>query len=52
MSGYGFPFHPIAWLGRKPVTISELNQTLSMPVKSASPDQPPGWNDPHRILES
>ena len=24
---------------------------LGMPLKSVSPDQPPGWNDPYRIVE-
>jgi len=25
-------FHPIAWTGRVPVTISNLNRNLSMPL--------------------
>ena len=28
-----------------------LDRDLSLPLKSVSPDQPPGWNDPYRMLE-
>ena len=29
----------------------DLNRELNLPLKSLSPDQPPRWNDPYRILE-
>jgi len=29
----------------------DLNRELNLPLKSLSPDQPPGWNDPYRTLE-
>jgi hypothetical protein len=28
-----------------------LDQALSLPLKSLSPHQPPEWNDPNRMLE-
>ena len=42
---YDLPIRAIAWIGRAPVTISNLDRDLSMPLKSLSSDQPPGWND-------
>jgi hypothetical protein len=35
----GYPIHPIAWIGRESVMISNLNLTLSTPSKSSFPDQ-------------
>jgi hypothetical protein len=29
-----FPIHPIAWIGRGPITISNLTRNLIMPLKS------------------
>ena len=29
----------------------DLNRELNLPLKSLSPDQPPGWNDPYCILK-
>jgi hypothetical protein len=43
-----YPIDPIAWTGRGPVTISNLDRDLSMPQKSISSDQVPGWNVPYR----
>ena len=42
------PKKPIVWTGGAPITISNLDRDLSLPLKSVSPDQPPGWNDPSR----
>jgi hypothetical protein len=49
--GYDLPKEPIAGIERAPVTILNLNRNLSLSLKSLSPHQPPGWNDPYRILK-
>ena len=48
MASYYFPIRSVDRLGRAPVTISKLDRILSMPLKSISSYQRPGWNDPYR----
>ena len=43
-----FPIQPIAWAGRRPVTISKLNRDLRRPLKSSYSDQSPGQNHAYR----
>ena len=50
-AGYDFPIDAIAWIGRAPIAISILDRDLSLHLKSLSPHQPPGWNDPYRTRE-
>ena len=46
--GSDLPKQPVVLVGRGPVTISNLDRDLSMPLKSLSRHQPSRWNDPYR----
>jgi hypothetical protein len=50
-AGYDFLIQPIAWIGRRLVTIPKLNRNLRKTSKSSSSVHPPEWKHAYRIVE-